>query len=423
MEKTTISRKNQKPLTILISGSSLSGNKGAMAMALVLAKQLREIKSDCRLLLLSKYFKQDAPFAPLYGIELIKAPPSRLVSLTLIRSLVVMLLRSVPTQWLYDSVMKAYRDSDILVDLSGVSFSDDLDWRGKMLSVAWLAPALATKTPYVKLSQALGPFRKRINRWAARFFLKQSPLLIARGTKSAENVRELLGPENKCHVCYDTAFLLEPSDEKTVDQFLKQRSIPGGGFVGISPSAVVDRKAKGKHQQAYYRNAIAELIRHITETTGSSVVLIPHAWPQTGRGTEDMHLCLEITAKLPEVKNVYVIKQDLDPSMLKGIISRSEVFVSCRFHAMIASLSSKVPTLVVGWGHKYNEIMQLFGHDEFCYDFSTAGGAMLTESFGRLWRDREKMRGLIEENLQEVENSSRENFRLLREYLEENDLL
>jgi len=410
-------------LDVLISGGSLSGNKGAMAMTLVLAQEIRKMFPDCRLRLLSKSFDRDFPAATRQNIELVKAPAGKIATTTLARSFMAMMLGPFCSKWFYDGIMQAYDKADILIDIGGVTFSDDRDWRGLLLSIGWLTPALAVHTPIAKISQAMGPFNKKANRLFARFLLKRCGLLIARGRESFRNISTLLGSDKDCNICADVAFLLKPASSESVDAFLKKNNLPRRDFVGVSPSAVIDRKARSGHGRAQYRSAMAGLIQHIRETAEVPVMLIPHAWPQASGGSEDMELCCELVNDLPDQEKIFVIEEELDAPMLKGIIACSQAFIACRFHAMIAALSSEVPTLVVGWGYKYHEVMEVFGIERFCFDFGSVDEGDLAGHFTELWQNRGLIQKKLYNNLSKVEESSMGNFRLLRLFLEENGLI
>ena len=51
--------------------------------------------------------------------------------------------------------------------------------------------------------------------------------------------------------------------------------------------------------------------------------------------------------------------------------------IASRFHAMVAALRSVKPTLIIGWGHKYKEVMKRFGQEEFVFDYQITTGAIL----------------------------------------------
>jgi colanic acid/amylovoran biosynthesis protein len=190
---------------IIITGSSLSGNKGSMAMTLVFVEEIRRMIPGCQISLVSKYPKQDRSVADRIGIDLVPAPPVKLVTLTLLRAWLSVVFKSIPTSKWSDPVLLAYQRSDLLVDLGGVTFSGDRDWRGLLLSIAFLTPALAVGLPAAKLAQAMGPFNRGIVKITAKFFLSRCALLVARGIYTAENLRNLLGPD-ACHQCSDLAF-------------------------------------------------------------------------------------------------------------------------------------------------------------------------------------------------------------------------
>ena len=61
---------------------------------------------------------------------------------------------------------------------------------------------------------------------------------------------------------------------------------------------------------------------------------------------------------------------DLNTAAIRKITSTADVMITSRYHSMIAGLSLAVPTIVIGWGHKYQETMQAFGMAEFVRDFS-----------------------------------------------------
>ncbi|MFM7263171.1 MAG: polysaccharide pyruvyl transferase family protein, partial [Acidimicrobiales bacterium] len=55
------------------------------------------------------------------------------------------------------------------------------------------------------------------------------------------------------------------------------------------------------------------------------------------------------------------IDADLRAGELRRLVSGSELLVTSRFHAMISGLATSTPTVVVGWSHKYREVLDDFG--------------------------------------------------------------
>ncbi len=393
MEPAATSQTCDKPVNVMISGGALSGNKGAMAMTLVAVEQIRKIVPGCRIHLLSKYPWQDADQARQHDIELASAPPSRLVTVTLARSVLCRLLHCRPFGPLNDPILEAYRRADVLVDLGGDTFTEDRDWRGLLLSVGWLMPGVAAGTRMVKLSQAIGPFRRFTNRFWARYLLPRCAAIYARGAKTESMLRELLGDRLEIPICADVAFLMAPACAEDVDAVFDRQSLPRSGFVAVSVSAVVDRNVS-RVSQGCYRTTITRLVEHVRRSTGRPVLLIPHAAPQGNTPSEDEEICQDIRQRLTDGSDVYVLEGDLSAPLLKGIIQRADAMVACRFHAMVAALGTAVPAMVIGWGHKYGEVMDMFDMGQFTHDFApmTVTDAELKDSFDRLWSGREQLK-------------------------------
>jgi colanic acid/amylovoran biosynthesis protein len=411
------------PPVFLISGGSLSGNKGAVAMTLAAIGRLRALAPGCRLRLLSRYPTDDQALAAAEGIDLVPAPPPRMVTTMAIRALASLALRLPPTGPLSDSILRAYREADVLLDISGDTLSDNYTWRSVMLNVSRQLAALAAGIPVVKLSQAIGPFRTWCVRRVARFLLEHCSLVIARGETTAREVRALLGSRTACHVCADLAFLLEPASAEAVDAALRACGAPLHGYVGVSLSSTTEHHARLRRKRSDYRTVMRDLVSHILQATDRPVVLVPHAAREGRIPSADWDVSRDVLERLPQRKGVFLIGNDLDPRVLKGVIGRSEVCVVCRFHAMVAALGSAVPPMVIGWSPKYREVMDAFGVGSSCYDFADSSASRLAAAFSDLWAGRAALRERIRSHLADVRYSAEENFRLLRQFLREEGLV
>ena len=84
----------------------------------------------------------------------------------------------------------------------------------------------------------------------------------------------------------------------------------------------------------------------------------------------DGPVCRDITAACSDVENVVGIDADLSAGELRRLIAGGRVLVTSRFHAMISGLATSTPTVVVGWSHKYREVLDDFGLIEFGMDSS-----------------------------------------------------
>ena len=126
-------------------------------------------------------------------------------------------------------------------------------------------------------------------------------------------------------------------------------------MVGLNVSPmVVERESRSGITMENYRH----LIRHILETTGMGVVLIPHVvW----KSNDDRTVLRALYKEFLNTGRVVLI-EDSDCETLKGYISRCRFFIGARTHSTIAAYSSLVPTMVLGYSVKARGIaLDLFG--------------------------------------------------------------
>ena len=202
----------------------------------------------------------------------------------------------------------------------------------------------------------------------------------------------------------DYAFLLEVTDQdkKLADQKFDATFFEGTKVVGISPSVVMQKKVDAAGGS--YVREMVEFIDYVTQEKGYKVALLPHS-VRTGTDkthNNDLPLCQEIFAKVAMKDKVLFIDQEIGSQELRHIIGLCDLFVASRFHAMISSLAMSVPTLVIGWSHKYKEVLDMFGLAEWAFGQDKLSQTYLRERFDALDSEKIAVRETIEAALPEV---------------------
>jgi colanic acid/amylovoran biosynthesis protein len=108
-----------------------------------------------------------------------------------------------------------------------------------------------------------------------------------------------------------------------------------------------------------------------------------------------------------------LVDDELDPAELRALIGRGDALVSSRFHAMISGLASRTPTLVLGWSHKYAEVLRSFELEWCSVDYSEISGSTLARRLADLVDRSDEVRGLIDRHLPDVQQSSALNLRAI----------
>jgi polysaccharide pyruvyl transferase WcaK-like protein len=391
---------------IVIIGSTLSGNKGAAAMLESSIQTLGEHHPDAQFTLLSYIPPKEEQAKNTYqNLQILKATPLYLGVVINSLALLYRLLPSLRPLLKKNKAINALAEADVLLDQGGITF---VDGREKFLlyNVASILPALMVKTKAVKCAQALGPFNNPINRLAAKIFLPKVTKIISRGAVTHEYLLSL-GLQNIVAGA-DYAFLLELSNKEK--QAAKKRYdesfFKGHKVVGLSPSVVMRKKvdATGKN----YALLLASFINHL-EGSGHRTVLLPHS---ARAGTEKTHnndlpLCRAIYAKVERRSECLFIDDELTSQELRSLIGKCDLFIASRFHAMVSSLAMQVPTLVIGWSHKYREVLEMFGLESWAFGHDKLTFKYLQRRFEQLEKNQSQIRGKLADNLPKVKAKAR----------------
>lgn len=348
-------------MRVAIVGAALSANKGAAAMLESVMARQPGVSGPCEFAVLTTYPAEDAPLLPAgINARVVGLQPLRLALVEFPVACIAFVARvlRLPLGWVRTRACRAILRSEVTVDVAGISFVDGRGLPITVYNALMTGLPLLLGSPTVKAAQALGPFRTQPNRLLARLVLPRLAAVCARGARTREHLDEL-GLGNVTDVA-DLAFSLEEAAS------LPAAVAPlvagtGDRRVTVMPSAVVRRMFEADGGD--YPAAMEAVVRGIRARTGCAVVIAPHSFradrPE-GR-MNDGPVCREIAARLADDTGVVAVDADLRAGELRRLVSGSELLVTSRFHAMISGLATCTPTVVVGWSHKYREVLDDFG--------------------------------------------------------------
>jgi len=270
-------------------------------------------------------------------------------------------------------------DSDItgVVDASGFAYSDSFGAararREALFGRAWAKRGV----PKVLLPQAFGPFEDPEVRTWCREVVAQAQLVFARDRVSLDYLRSLgtstpidLAPDFTIGV--GPASVRRPLDEDYVAIVPNGKMVKAGVF---SREAYVDEL--GRYAAAAQAAGLRPLI--VVHETGDS----------------------RIAQSVAEASGSALFT-DPDPRVLKGVIAESVATVASRFHAIVGALSQGVPTVALGWSHKYRELLADFEVE----DWLTAPGSRPDQVLAAVLGDaagRARLAGSKQRLLQDVD--------------------
>lgn len=417
---------------VSIVAATFYGNRGAEGMLSTTIGKLREgYAGDLAFNVFTYYPQRDRALVTDGQVSMYSSTPAYLVLVLLPCALLFRLLgffRLKTLQGLLPGSIQALSRSNALVCLAGVSF---VEGRTKFLpfNIATIFPAMLLGVPVVKFAQAMGPFRSLTNRLAAKLFLGRCRQIFTRGEKTHAYLRNLFEDRPVFQRADDVAFLFTrdyciSAPASGLDAQLKKLAVSAAGrtIVGVCPSVVIENRATADGWD--YCLHMQELISGLVKR-GYVVALYPNAT----RGEDmdkahnnDLPLLHAITKGLDQQINESVVEfsGSLNAEQIHRIISSCDVQAVSRFHAMVASLASAVPVMVIGWSHKYLEVMERFHQEDMVLDYKTGSIEPVLDCVDQLVAERSDRAAQIASALPEVQQLSSRQFDYLVELLKSN---
>jgi len=256
------------------------------------------------------------------------------------------------------------------------------------------------KKKVIILPNSYGPFKGFTVSNQIRSTLKGLNLISARESVSYNAINELLN--SKAFLSPDLGFYLEAESiqkEKVIDLLNNHFPDKQKRIVGIT---VRPWRFPGSEDpvQSYsnYISSVVELIRHI-ESKGYYVALCnqsigPNAHEDDRNAIKDV---------LTEVPSATWINENLTCRELKLLYSHFEFFVGTRFHSVIFSLTSKVPSIAIGYGgNKAKGIMSFFELENYTVSIDDVESKQLIKMFDSLEINKNSLQAQLGEKLEDV---------------------
>jgi polysaccharide pyruvyl transferase WcaK-like protein len=327
--------------------------------------------------------------------------------------------------------LSALSRANVLLDIGGITFSD-----GRLIflpyNILTIWPAMLLGTPVIKLSQAAGSFKNPVIRLLAKTFLSKCRIIFGRGEKTCSYLEQQLGlQKTQFSLATDIAFLYKPEyslsseNELAVHQLSEKLTVirrQDNRVISFAPSELVLQKSNSR--KINYTQVLLSMVKRI-DTPNTYYIVFPNASRERSKKTRnnDIHAvaAMRTQARLslshPLYKRFIWIEYDINSRGIREIARLSDVLITSRFHAMVSGLSLCVPTLVIGWGHKYLEAMKAFDLERFVVDYKEKSQD-LTALLKELLDKNAEIHARMEANLPSVQKSANTQFDYLRDFLE-----
>src|SRR5690554_1758086 len=243
---------------------------------------------------------------------------------------------------------------------------------------------------YVRLAQKLkkkvvffpnsfGPFEGLTVKSQVKGVFQKLDLTYAREHVSAESLGKLL--EKKVPVEMDLGFFLQKGSQEKAEEILRKYDFSSDDkIVGITirPWRFPGHKNPESLYKKYIDSVVA-LTNHILER-GYKVALCNQSLGPNSH--EDDRNAIKDLLKQVNHPDVRWINENLTCETLKAVYSNFYFFIGTRFHSIIFSLTSLVPSIAIGYGgNKAKGIMSDFNLEEFVININDITPSLLIGKF------------------------------------------
>jgi len=350
-------------MTVLLTGTYSSRNKGDLAMQLTAARLFQE--RGATVIASVPFPDLDIATYSAAGVGVVPSNRRKLVRASWqLARLGLWRLLGRRFDWLVgDASLDHYRNAGLVVDLSGDMLTEDYGPHVAYSHFIPLLKALLLGRPLVILAQSIGPFR--LTRPLAKAILRRAALITVRDPVSRDYLVGLGVAADA--VTADLAFALEPATAADAAERWRDMGVDADEPVlGVSVSGLVaaHHKKRASTTADFYAET-AQALDDFSARYGAQIVFFPHV---TGpAASKDDRLAAE-KVRLAMDSPTLAVTVDMAPAEIKALIGRTTWFLGCRMHANIAALSSGIPVAAIAYSHKTLGIMSGIGLQDYVID-------------------------------------------------------
>jgi polysaccharide pyruvyl transferase WcaK-like protein len=224
----------------------------------------------------------------------------------------------------------------------------------------------------------------------------------------------------KPHLVGDLAFLLEPVHRERVhNDHVELKSLPpeyiGASISQLFASTIVRMNPTWPDINSFY-SAFAETLDRVGERLDLPVVFIPHVIIPNN----DDRKAAGIVSKLMQ-REAVELTDAYHADEIKTVIAQSSFFIGCRMHALIAALSSRIPTVALGYSPKMVEVIYKYLPYEYAIDLRNTSPEVFASNLdimiADMVSDRSGIINRLDQAIDKMAVQSSKNFHVLDEMI------
>ena len=251
------------------------------------------------------------------------------------------------------------------------------------------------KKPVFLYPQSIGPMGHDIQKRMASYTLKNVSHVFIRENESLKFLYNIKFDKNKISKTIDSAFLYKNNSKNNAKEYIKNLGIDlKKPIIGITVRKYLDIQ---EHNN--FENEIVKFIDNLLiKNNNIQILFIPQS-TDFEHNDDDRQVNDSIYRKINQTKNVYLISDQIDLNLTKGVYNYVSVLLGTRMHSCIFSLTSNVPVIAIEYEYKTKGIMNDLGLDEWVIKIEDVTADKLDVKFNKLMKQKDKYLKLLNQRL------------------------
>lgn len=282
----------------------------------------------------------------------------------------------------FRSQFQAALKSDIILQIGGDNYSLEYGYPAQYVELDRVL--LSTGKPLVLWGASIGSAHNNETDRLLGEHLQKFDLILARETETYAFLQSL-GLNDKLQLVADPAFLLRP---EPIELSPELQSVLNSHPIGINFSTHAGTFSR--ISQDKWHQIASECITSIA-SLGVPILLVPHVTVPEGDDYKFLKIAMEHARC--STNNVHLLPGTLTAAQYKYIISQLRVFIAARAHAVIAALSSSVPTILIGYSAKSEGInYDIYGTHDWLIHGENLTPVELSSKLNNILREEVRLR-------------------------------
>ena len=300
------------------------------------------------------------------------------------------------------------RNFDGIIDISGYNYGDYWGVSGFKGLTIWLKKFNKRNNKfYILMPQAFGPFTQEdFNKYFDSFFAN-SELIFARDPQSYNYLDSKKANSQNLKLYPDMVFSFSEEDRTSVDIKEKQQLL-----FGYAPNIHVKKIIDEKFYEGKYYELIAEDFDKIFEKYPKSKIQLisTETFPDKIKKFDDAGICQNIYDKSNQKEKIDIVNSYSSSEDIYKQIKNCDLLIGSRFHSIIFALSLNIPVIVIGWSHKYEELMKDYDLTQFIMPNEMVGTGKLVSFINEIEKDYSNIESQIRKISEKNKTKNKEMF-------------